>query len=123
MTVKPGAGGQCNVFSWTIRLSGETIHGNAVGGLDTEKNKFAEYVFESDGSHYVSHYEVSSVEDVGIIHGQRTGIVKGKPFTGKITVDRKGPNHFVYTVTSNDGDDLTLDFRKQEKRSAKKKKG
>ena len=79
---------------------------------------FFEYSFESDGTQFISRYPGEAFPDTGVGYGERTVTVQGKPYNGKITVDRKGRDDFVFTVVSEQGEDEEFIFRRvQENRS------
>ena len=59
--------------------------------------------------------------EVGIGYGKLTGTYLGKPITGKITVERKGRDLFIYTVDVKDGDDWKLHHRRVKEEKAKTK--
>ena len=113
MRVRPAAGGMCLIYNWSYGPSQDNmVRGLAVGGRDPKTTDFFEYTFESDGSHFISRYPGEAFPDTGVGYGERTGTVHGKPYKGKITVDRKGRDHFVYTVASEQGEDVEFTFRR-----------
>ncbi|MGI6414806.1 MAG: hypothetical protein ACOX1P_03990 [Thermoguttaceae bacterium] len=122
LSARPGAGGSCLIYSWTFRTTGdEPIRGTAVGGLDPKTGQFVEYCFESDGSHFVSRYPGEAFPDTFVGYGERSGIMKGKEYAGKITVDRKNRDHFIYTVASEDTVALTMDCQRVKESTGKPK--
>ena len=113
MRVRAAAGGSCLIFSWSYGSSPDNmVRGLAVGGRDPKTTDFFEYNFESNGSHFISRYPGEAFPDTGVGYGERTGTVHGKPYKGKITVDRKGRDHFVYTVVSEQGVDEEFTYRR-----------
>ncbi|MHC4404004.1 MAG: Flp pilus assembly protein CpaB [Planctomycetota bacterium] len=124
LSVRRAANKRANVYNWSYRIEGgRTVRGVGVGGFDPETEKFIEYAFNSEGDHFRSIYPPSPIEEEGIIHGERIGVVKGKAYKGKIRVERKGAKEFTYTVTSEEsGDDQHWTFRKVADAPAAKKK-
>lgn len=116
MRVRTGAADTCLVFNWTTRTRGqEPVRATAIGGKDLQTGEWVEYNFESNQSHYIGRYKLDEkLGDVGKGYGKVSGIVNGRPYSGKITVDRKGRDHFIYLVDSNDGDDWKFDYRRAE---------
>ena len=114
MRVRTGAGDTCLILSWTLRGEGvNPLIGTALAGRDPKTNQFAEYCFESTGSHFVNRYEIKNdPSPLGIGHGKRTGIINGEKYEGDITVDRKSADQFVFTVTSAKGEDAKLLFKR-----------
>ena len=113
MRVRPAAGGMCLIYNWSYGSSQDNmVRGLAVGGRDPKTTDFFEYTFESNGSHFISRYPGEAFPDTSVGYGERTGTVHGKPYKGKITVDRKGRDHFVYTVVSEQGVDEEFTFRR-----------
>ncbi len=88
------------------------MQATAIGGLDTQANRYREYCFNSMGDHWINSYPAEDLPDTGMVHGERAGIIKGKPYKGKITVERKGKGEFVYSVQSEDGMNMTYIFRR-----------
>lgn len=96
-----------------MRGEGTPRIGTAVAGPDPKTNRFAEYCFESTGSHFVNRYEIKDGPSaLGVGRGKRTGIINGKEYERDIIVDRKTNDHFVYMVTSDKGEDVKLVFRR-----------
>lgn len=124
MRAKTGAGDTCVIFNWTTRIPGrEPLRGSAIGGVDPKTKEWVEVCFESDGSHYMARYEPDNEgADVGIGYGKMAGTYLGKPLTGKITVERKGRDHFIYSVDVEGGDDWKLNHRRVKGEQAKSKK-
>jgi hypothetical protein len=123
MTVRPSAGGMCLIYNRTLRAAkNKVIRGSAVGGRDPKTGKFCEYIFESDGSHFINRYPDEEIGDVGTGHGEQTGTVMGEEYEGEITVERKGRDHFVYTVESNGRKDVELAFTRTTEQHPKKAK-
>jgi hypothetical protein len=88
------------------------VRGLAVGGRDPKTTDFLEYSFESNGSQFINRYPGEAFPDTGVGYGERTGTAHGKPYKGKITVDRKSRDHFIYTVVSDQGVDEEFTFRR-----------
>lgn len=113
MQVRPSAGGKCLIYQWSFgSASGPKTRGTAVAGLDPAKARFFEFMFESDGSHYINSYPPPKNQDTGIIQGEREAVLQGKAYTARITVERKNRNEFLYTVASESHDDVTFTFRR-----------
>lgn len=124
MRVRTGADNTCLILNWTLRGEGDTpLVGTALAGRDPKTNRFTEYCFESTGSHFVNRYEIKdNAPELGIGHGKRTGVIKGKEYKGDITVDRQSKDRFVYTVTSAKGEDGKLVFKRAKGVRAKRGK-
>jgi hypothetical protein len=113
MRVQPAAGGTCLIYNWSYGSSQDNmVRGTSVGGRDPKSPDFFEYGFESDGSHFIQRYPAESFPDTGTGYGERTATIDGKPYKGKITVDRKGRGEFLFTVASEQGEDVKFTFRR-----------
>ncbi|MHB0959069.1 MAG: hypothetical protein ACYC0X_27330 [Pirellulaceae bacterium] len=113
MRVRPAAKGLCLLYNWTVGSSQDDMdRGLGVACRDPETGEIVEYGFESDGTQFIQRYPAESFPDTGVGYGMRTGTIKGKPYKGKITVDRKGRDEFVFTVASEQGEDVKCVFRR-----------
>jgi len=113
MHVRPAAGGTCLLYNWSYESTPDkTVRGLAVGAPDPKTTDFVEYCFESDGSHFISRFAAGASTDTGVGYGEQTGTYRGKPYRGKITVDRKGRDEFLFTVASEQGEDVKFIFRR-----------
>lgn len=121
-SARPRAGGICFIYNWKFLVpEEEPLQGTAVGGRDPKTGEFVEYAFISNGSHFISRYP-GEASDSGVSYGERTGVIDGKDYKAKIKVDRKDRDMFLYTVTSAEGEDENLIFRRVKKDDTKKKK-
>ncbi len=106
LSVRWARGEQHQVYEWSIsQRGGETVYGNAVGGLDRGRNQWVEQMMESDGSHWTNRWDPvagDSVEEVEF-HGEQTIRHDGKEIQAKLTVQRKGPDEWHYTVAGTEG--------------------
>ena len=113
MRVRPSAGGMCLILNWSYgSTQNDLVRGTAVEGLDLAKNQLVGYMFESDGSHFFDRYPNAPSLDSGTISGERTGVIHGKPYKGKITLERKGRDQTIFTVVSDRGEDVKLVFKR-----------
>ena len=103
----------CLILDWSYGTTqNEIVRGTAVEGLDLEKNQLVGYMFESDGSHFFDRYPNAPSPDTSVTNGERTGVIHGKPYKGKITLERKGRDHTIFTVVSDKGEDVKLVFKR-----------
>ena len=84
-----------------------------LGGYDPVKKQTIEKIFWSDGSHYTLYFDTSTpVRNKGSITGELTGMEHGQEFQAKISVERKGPEEFVYGSQTADGRTFEVTFSK-----------
>ena len=84
-----------------------------LGGYDPVKKQTIEKIFWSDGSHYTLYFDTSTpVRNKGSITGEITAIEQGQEFQHKISVERKGPEAFIYRSQTADGGLFELTFSK-----------
>lgn len=113
MRISPTAGGACLIYNWSYGPSPDKmVRGAALGGRDPNSTDFLEYCFESDGSHFISRFLDTPFPDIGVGHGERTGTINGKPYKGKLTVDRQGRAEFTFVASSDSGEDVRFTFRR-----------
>ena len=113
MRVRPAAKGACLIYNWSLGSSQDNMEpGLGVACRDPETGEIVEYGFESDGTQFIQRYPAESFPDTGVGYGVRTVTIKGKPYNGKITVDRKGRGEFLFTVASEQGEDVKCVFRR-----------
>lgn len=90
-------------------------HMSSIGGYDPVTKQTIEKAFWSDGSHYTLFYDTSNpVRQKGITTGELIGVEQGKEFKAKISVERRGPEEFVYRSQTVDGKPIEVVFRKIE---------
>jgi hypothetical protein len=90
-------------------------HMSSIGGYDPVKKQTIEKAFWSDGSHYTLFYDNSNpVRQKGIITAELIGVEQGKEFKAKISVERRGPEEFIYRSQTVDGKPIEVLFRKIE---------
>ena len=95
--------------------TGRVEHVSAIAGYDPVTKQTIEKAFWSDGSHYTLYYDMSNpVRQKGITTGELIGVEQGKEFKTKISVERRGPDEFVYRSQTVDGKPIEVVFRKIE---------
>ena len=113
MRVHPTAKGACLMYNWALGPSqDDMVRGLGVAARDPKTAEIIEYGFESDGTQFIQRYPAESFPNTGVGYGQRIGTVNGKPYKGKITVDRRGRQEFLFTVASELGEDVKFTFRR-----------
>lgn len=101
------------IYNWSLGTSaGKLEPGLAVACRDPQTGEVLEYCFESNGSQFLQRFPAEEYLDTGVRHGERTGTILGTPYKGKVMVDRKGRGEFLFTVTSEKGEDVRFTFRR-----------
>ena len=102
LTMRWAPGNQHQLYDWIITTSdGARVFGNAVGGLDRNRNRWVEYMIESDGSHWTNWWPESLEGDVANTryHGEQFGYRNGELVkVATLTLERRGPDEWTFEV-------------------------
>jgi hypothetical protein len=126
MSVRWAPGGEyALLFNWTmIPADGnrESVQrGTMVGGYDPLAKEIVEHGFDADGNLFTNRYPIAKdMKDNVPIPGKRVDVRDGKKTEGDITLIRKGPKEFSFTVTTEGSEATKIVFRKLELRRRQK---
>lgn len=112
MHVSPAANGESQVYRWTIKFPDEVREGSAIGGIDPESGKVVEHAF-GKSFYWKNTFDKNLGDSVGRATGTQVGMVRGKKYEGRITLDRTSEDKFHYDVESDDADDVHFVFTRR----------
>ena len=105
----------------SISAGKERFHSVFASGWDSTTGGITEQGLSADGEVYTIRYKLKTPD---VLIGEATGSVAGKATQGKVRVEKKGPNQYVWSLTGNKrGDEALPDSELTFTRVSKKPKG